>query len=548
MPPIDAKSVVWDDEKSGITWDEPKAENEKISRSFPKSIMEKIRMGLHPVQDAQIQSQLASEAQNYPKVPIQARTALEGIGTMIPGPAAIPGYVAGKKLSNIAEAAAGTRPTSIMGEIASLPQDVSEGVQNWAIGSAIGKGIEYGAKGLSKLAPKLYESALKIPPSVDKKIRGAAVKTGIEGEYAVSSQGLRKLDTDITTINKSISSSIDDFMKETSRIKSLNKKAGYNKYIVPEIHMQDVVTRLDQLKSYYKQLPPGRAKPFIEDIDEIGRQYLTQKEPMSLGRAQEMKQAIYRLNKKHYGDMKSTAIEADKAIARGLKEEIVNIHPELKNLNVQDSALLNLETVLERAVNRSRNYDVIKLGDQIVGVGGAVMGGPAGAATAGMAKHFMEAPAVKSRLAFALNKAGRKTGFEKTGKALAFGLPKYQVFDGNFAEAATLSDYARGGETASQRAMRDAAGDNPQSNAYVIPEASTAQQRTSSVPTMSREQRLSYEAATERMRREQETRGKTPAKKAHIDVRQVTVQTKDGEELRYIDKKTGKIYKEDPND
>jgi hypothetical protein len=117
--------------------------------------------------------------------------------------------------------------------------------------------------------------------------------------------------------------------------------------------------------------------------------------------------------------MKTLAIEGDKAIARGLKEELVKLNPELATLNAKDSALINLEEVLERAVNRTRNYDVVKLGDTIMTTTGAVLGGAPGAATAFATKRILESPTVKSALSFAVSK-GKFISGEATGRPLSY--------------------------------------------------------------------------------------------------------------------------------
>jgi hypothetical protein len=118
--------------------------------------------------------------------------------------------------------------------------------------------------------------------------------------------------------------------------------------------------------------------------------------------------------------MKTLAIEADKAMARGIKEELVSQYPELATLNAKDSALINLDEGLERAVNRIRNYDIIKLGDTVIGAGGLASGGPVGALSAGLLKHVLEAPTMKARLAFTLNKAKRINPGEVTRKGAAY--------------------------------------------------------------------------------------------------------------------------------
>jgi len=245
----------------------------------------------------------------------------------------------------------------------------------------------------SQYAPTLYESALKIPPAIPNDIREQAVRTGIEGGYLPTEKGLAKLQRDIGGVNAEIARTIKD---------------GANLGSV--VDMNNVVTRIDQLKEFYKDYP--RAKKYLEELDNIKNDVLGENPgTVSLDKAQRMKQRVYAINRKHYGEMKSVEVEADKALARGLKEEIVNQFPVLGKLNAKDSALINLEEVLERAVNRTRNYDILRMGDTIMSVAGATAGGPVGMGAAFIAKRIIESPTVKAKVAIALNKASKKATF-----------------------------------------------------------------------------------------------------------------------------------------
>src|SRR6185369_7841136 len=64
--------------------------------------------------------------------------------------------------------------------------------------------------------------------------------------------------------------------------------------------------------------------------------------------AQEMKQGTYRaLGKKSYGEQKGAETEAQKTLARALKEDIATAEPKVGPLNEQESALLNVIDSLE---------------------------------------------------------------------------------------------------------------------------------------------------------------------------------------------------------
>lgn len=68
--------------------------------------------------------------------------------------------------------------------------------------------------------------------------------------------------------------------------------------------------------------------------------------PVSL--AQKMKQGTYRVLAGKYGEVGSAATESQKALARGLKEEVAAAVPGVAGLNAQESLLLNALKVGER--------------------------------------------------------------------------------------------------------------------------------------------------------------------------------------------------------
>ena len=245
--------------------------------------------------------------------------------------------------------------------------------------------------GISKLSdvvsPELLQSGMKIPPSVPKSTRDAAIQTMRDSKILPNANGLAKNRAGIDALNDQITDVINT-----------GAQSGQT------VDMGSVVNRIDSLKDFYKDYP--RAQKYLDQLDEIKTDVLAQNPAdVPLDQAQRMKQRIYQINRKHYGDMKGVEIEADKAIARGLKEEIVTQNPSLAYLNAKESAMINLDEFLERAVNRIGNYNIIRLGDTVLAAGGMAAGGPKGAALAGTLMHLIDGPAFKARLAFALDKA-----------------------------------------------------------------------------------------------------------------------------------------------
>jgi hypothetical protein len=120
---------------------------------------------------------------------------------------------------------------------------------------------------------------------------------------------------------------------------------------------------------------------------------------MAPSEAQAMKQGTYRTIKgKAYGEMRSAETEAQKGLARGLKEELAREVPEISGLNLTESQLISLKHALQDRARTVGNADPLKLGEQVLMAGtrpkSALLG-------------LMNRPAVLSRGAIGLNEASK---------------------------------------------------------------------------------------------------------------------------------------------
>jgi hypothetical protein len=102
--------------------------------------------------------------------------------------------------------------------------------------------------------------------------------------------------------------------------------------------------------------------------------------------------------------MSASDVEAQKALARGLKEDLVGLFPQLKNLNDREGALIELENQLRK--------HVIQQGNRLPGGGthgmavAAELGtGHPGAAALTLAHSALMNPSVRSQLAIALRRS-----------------------------------------------------------------------------------------------------------------------------------------------
>lgn len=257
---------------------------------------------------------------------------------------------------------------------------------------------------LGKTPQEAYQSALKpsttIPPGKVANI----VNTGLTNEIPVSKAGIEKLGSLLDDLHDKVTAEIG---------------AGQGKTIDPIA----VASRADALKpKFANQVNPTGDLQAIEDSKQ---EFLkNQEEPPAVGQgppnmrqipaadAQAMKTGTYQqLKGKAYGELKSASIEAQKALARGLKEELVNQFPELKDLNAAEGSLYDLQPVLEKAIQRQGNHQIMGIGTPIAtGATKAVTGSSGLAAVAGAIKAVIDNPIVKSHLAIALDKAGISPG------------------------------------------------------------------------------------------------------------------------------------------
>lgn len=194
---------------------------------------------------------------------------------------------------------------------------------------------------------------------------------------------------------------------------------------ITEIKIDDILNRVDDVKEWAKRSYEN-PKPVLDaienykaEINQVRGETITPKE------AQKLKQGIYkRLTDSAYGEVKGPEKEMSKAFARGIKEELVNKYPELQQLNAKDSALIELDKILEKSVNRIRNKDVMGLADYGGAISGAELAsGPGAAVGLAMAK-ILRSPAVLSRLSFALKKASTKLGRPILQRAIGYPLGK----------------------------------------------------------------------------------------------------------------------------
>lgn len=255
---------------------------------------------------------------------------------------------------------------------------------------------------LQSEAEGLYKSALKPSAALSPAKTNRVIQAGLENQIPVSAGGVEKLGGLIDDLNDKIKAAIPQGSSQT-----------VNKF--------KVTSRLgDVAKRFETQVNP---ESDMQAISDAGNEFLrNQPAAIPVEQAQALKQGTYKqLKGRAYGELKSATVESQKALARGLKEEVVNQFPELQPLNAREGRALDLQPILDKAVQRIGNHQLIGIGTPIgIGATKAVTGSSAAAAVAGAMKAVLDNPWVKSQIAFKLEQAAKLRGLSVPGARLRF--------------------------------------------------------------------------------------------------------------------------------
>jgi len=280
----------------------------------------------------------------------------------------------------------------------------------------------------SPIAARLYHEALKPNANTPAAEVRSMVQTGLEHKIPVSEAGAAKLNALLADLNQKIEGKVAPAAERgvkvnpysvVDRLGDVEDRVRYQ--VNPEEDIRSVnKTGQEFLRSQgaTPEQPAVAPKP-TGILDAQGRPMMDAGKPVRPGgraqpipadEAQAIKIGTYRKLAGKYGEMAPDAkIEAQKALARGIKEELSAQIPELADLNAKEGSLFDLKGPLESAVNKAANRQGRSMGlpAAVTGVAvGEMAGAPAGAAAA-VLKQILANPEVRSRLAIAINQARR---------------------------------------------------------------------------------------------------------------------------------------------
>lgn len=210
-----------------------------------------------------------------------------------------------------------------------------------AIGGAVGGKV---ADGISSGAKRLMQSALK--PTIAMRKSGEA-DTAIEMllKYGINPTrgGVEKLREKIGGLNDEIAGMISSSGASVSKdkvVKSLKDvRVKFGNQVSPTSDLKAIQGTADDFMAH-----PNLAGDLI---------------PVQT--AQAMKQGTYKILAKKYGQVGSAETEAQKGLARGLKEQIAEAVPGVGALNAEESKLLSALNVTERRALQAMNNNPMGL-------------------------------------------------------------------------------------------------------------------------------------------------------------------------------------------
>ena len=193
----------------------------------------------------------------------------------------------------------------------------------------------------------LMQSALK--PTLEQLRTGKAsraIETMLKEGYSPTKGGVDAMKARIADLNDEIADAIQNSPATVDK----GKVAAYLN---------------DSLQKFEKQVNPSAD---VKAIEKAWEEFMTH--PLLSGRqdipvqlAQEMKQGTYKaLGDKSYGELKGASTEAQKTLARGLKEEISKAVPGVAGKNKLESDIINAAKVAERRVLMDANKNPLGLG------------------------------------------------------------------------------------------------------------------------------------------------------------------------------------------
>lgn len=282
----------------------------------------------------------------------------------------------------------------------------------------------------SKLSRRLWESSAKLGSTItDPKIRSKLINTALDKQIAPTFKGMERLQTQINVFNDQIQDLIDaasiegkviptkkliKFLPKLEKeIMGLTAKPIEARNAIKNIRKQIIdanikIKRVKSTKKVESKILGPDGKPVQVEVSYIKKEKTLKK--MSASEFHELKKGIYQELESFYEKVGSSnaSVQAQKAVARAAKETLEDLIPELKLLNKNEGELIALRKAINKAAIRIRNKDLLGLGTTAKAAVGQQVAGPFGAAVGGGLGILDNNPAIKAKLALAIEKLKKR--------------------------------------------------------------------------------------------------------------------------------------------
>jgi hypothetical protein len=274
-----------------------------------------------------------------------------------------------------------------------------------------------------RIPMRLYQKAVKFGTTLSMDDRNAVTRTALKAANQImpTEKGLIRLRGMINSYND-----------EINKLINVSAKRG------EKISVNSLYKNLKQIKNKFKEASDEPLK-WDAAFNQMKKQW---KEALELDsvrtpeQIQKIKQRIYRDLETFYEQHKASPakVELRKAIARNAREQLENIIPEIKQLNKNEGALIELWGALESKANRITNKSMIGFDTYIKsaaagGVGYMLTGSETGAKIGtgiGLALSLYEIPEIKAKIGLVLNRL-KEQGVVIKPRTSALALGLYQM-------------------------------------------------------------------------------------------------------------------------
>lgn len=280
-------------------------------------------------------------------------------------PAAVPGLLAGVGGAGVGGALGSGVKQTFGQHPANLPEGLKTAGRDAAEQAAAELGGRFVAKPLewigSAISPeRLYQSALRPSTRLAPDEVKALVKTGLSEKIPVSGAGYQKAVSATDQLNQQIADMIQQKSDMLGAVINPESAASRIEEVRPtfqkQVNPETDLTALEQAKQEFLRqhttyAPYTKIRPSVEEgagFIPVGEGQTPIIQSLMPAEAQEIKKGTYVQLRKKYGEIGSASVEAQKSLARGLKEDLVKMFPDLAKLNAKDSALINLEQELAK--------------------------------------------------------------------------------------------------------------------------------------------------------------------------------------------------------